>query len=104
MDKIPGCRNRYVTDNLIVLDFDAKSGGLESLELIKSKFGLPDTRIHGTGGGGFHYIYLNPNGTNVRNATGLGGYPGVDLRAKGGYIVARQVITQAATTTISILT
>ena len=86
--KWPDAGIGIVTDNLIVLDFDAKSGGLESLELIKSKFGLPDTRIHGTGGGGFHYIYLNPNGTNVRNATGLGGYPGVDLRAKGGYIVA----------------
>jgi len=86
--KWPDAGIGIVTDGWIVLDFDAKSGGLESLELIKSKFGLPDTRIHGTGGGGFHYIYQNPNGTNVRNATGLGGYPGVDLRANGGYIVA----------------
>ena len=86
--KWPDAGIGIVTDNLVVLDFDAKSGGLDSMELIKTKFGLPDTRLHGTGGGGFHYIYLNPNGTNVRNATGLGGYPGVDLRANGGYIVA----------------
>jgi len=86
--KWPDAGIGIVTNNLIVLDFDKKSGGLESMELIKTKFGLPETRIHCTGGGGFHYIYLNPNGTNVRNATGLGGYPGVDLRANGGYIVA----------------
>ena len=85
--KWPDAGIGIVTDNIIVLDFDAKSGGLSSLEIIQKNFGLPDTRIHGTGGGGFHYIYLNPNGTNIRNATRLGGYPGVDLRANGGYIV-----------------
>lgn len=87
--KYPDAGIGLCTDGLVVLDFDAKSGGLESKELIEKQYGsLPQTRIHATGGGGFHYIYKNPNGTNIRNATKLGGYPGVDLRANGGYIVA----------------
>ena len=78
-----------VTDGLVVLDFDSKHGGAESKTVIETKFGqLPRTRIHRTGGGGLHYIYRNPNGTDIRNTVGLGGYQGVDLRANGGYIVA----------------
>jgi len=78
-----------VTDGLVVLDFDSKHGGAESKTVIETKYGqLPRTRIHRTGGGGLHYIYRNPNGTDIRNAVGLGGYQGVDLRANGGYIVA----------------
>ena len=78
-----------VTDGLVVLDFDSKHGGAESKTVIETKYGqLPRTRIHRTGGGGLHYIYRNPNGTDIRNTVGLGGYQGVDLRANGGYIVA----------------
>ncbi len=76
------------TDGLIVLDFDAKSGGLESKEAIEAKYGeLPATRTHMTGGGGCHYLYRNPNGTPARNTVQLAGYQGVDLRANGGFIV-----------------
>jgi hypothetical protein len=76
------------TDGLTVLDFDAKHGGLDSKEDIDLKFGkLPTTRTHRTGGGGLHYIYRNPNGSNIRNTVEFGGYKGVDLRANGGYIV-----------------
>ncbi len=77
-----------VTDGLVVLDFDAAHGGLESKDRIEAQFGaLPTTRTHMTGGGGFHYIYRNPNGTPIRNTVKLAGYDGVDLRANGGYIV-----------------
>ena len=76
------------TDGLIVLDFDKKSGGAESLKKMQADYGeLPKTRVHRTGGGGLHFIYRNPNGTDIRNTTALGDYPGVDLRANGGYIV-----------------
>jgi hypothetical protein len=78
-----------VTDGFLVPDFDQKSGGLESKASIEAKYGtLPRTRTHRTGGGGLHYIYRNPNGTNIRNTVALGGYQGVDLRANGGYIIA----------------
>jgi len=77
-----------VTDGLIVLDFDTKNGGLKSKVAIETKHGpLPCTRTHRTGGGGEHWIYLNPNGADVRNTVSFAGYQGVDLRANGGYIV-----------------
>jgi len=77
-----------VTDNLLVLDFDAKNGGLESKSAIEARHGLlPRTRAHRTGGGGEHWIYRNTNGASVRNTVSFAGYPGVDLRANGGYIV-----------------
>jgi len=76
------------TDGLVVLDFDIKHNGLESKQAIEEKYGdLPATRTHVTGSGGFHYIYRNSNGTNIRNTVELGGYEGVDIRANGGYIV-----------------
>ena len=76
------------TDGLIVLDFDKKSGGAESLVKLQNDYGkLPDTRVHRTGGGGLHFIYRNPNGHDVRNTVKAGGYDGIDIRANGGYIV-----------------
>jgi hypothetical protein len=86
--KFPEAGIGIVTDGLVVLDFDAGHGGLDSLEKMQAKYGeLPTTRTHMTGGGGFHYIYKQ-NGTPVRNTVTLGGYAGVDIRANGGYIVA----------------
>jgi putative DNA primase/helicase len=77
-----------VTDGLIVLDFDAKNGGLESKLEIAARYGrLPRTRTHRTGGGGEHWIYRNANDDDIRNTVTLAGYQGVDLRANGGYIV-----------------
>lgn len=74
-----------VTDGLMVLDFDAKNGGLESKAAMEAKYGsLPRTRTHRTGGGSEHWIYRNPNSANVRNTVTFAGYQGVDLRANGG--------------------
>jgi hypothetical protein len=88
-NKHPDAGIGLVTDGLVVIDFDLKSGGIESKEKIEDKYGLlPRTRAHITGGGGYHYLYKNPNGTHIRNTTMLAGYPGVDIRANGGYIVA----------------
>ena len=88
-NKCPDAGIGIRTDGYIVLDFDVKSGGLESKEVIETKYGkLPRTRTHRTGGGGLHYIYRNAVGSNVRNAAGFAGYSGVDIRANGGYIVA----------------
>jgi len=77
-----------VSDGLLVLDFDVKNDGLKSKAAIEARYGLlPRTRTHRTGGGGEHWIYRNPNGANVRSTVSFVGYPGVDLRANGGYIV-----------------
>ena len=87
--KWPDAGIGIITDGFVVLDFDVKTGGIESKSLIEAKYGkLPRTRTHRTGSGGLHYIYHNPNGSNIRNTVTLGGYEGVDLRANGGYIVA----------------
>ena len=87
--KYPQANIGIVTDGLTVLDFDAGNSGLESKSDLEAIFGpLPRTRTHRTGGGGEHWIYRNPNGTNIRNTVKLGGYKGVDLRGTGGYIVA----------------
>jgi hypothetical protein len=76
------------TDGLIVLDFDKKNGGAEALKKIQDDYGkFPDTRVHRTGGGGLHFLYRNPNGTDIRNTVNAGGYKGMDIRANGGYIV-----------------
>jgi len=86
--KWPNAGIGLVTDGFVVLDFDAKNGGLESKVAIEEKYGtLPPTRTHRTGGGGLHFIYRGPNGTNIRNTVALGDYQGVDLRGNGGYIV-----------------
>ncbi len=87
--KWPDAGIALVTDGLVVVDFDVKNGGYDSKRAIESKYGpMLKTRTHRTGGGGLHYIYRNPNGMNIRNTVSFGGYPGVDLRANGGYIVA----------------
>lgn len=87
--KYPQANIGIVTDGLIVLDFDAGHGGLDSKNELEAKYGpLPRTRKHRTGGGGQHWLYRAPSGVVVRNTTGLAGYQGIDTRANGGYIVA----------------
>lgn len=65
---------------ITVIDFDVKSGGLETLKTLK----MPVTVIVKTGSGGFHYYYkyspLHKNGTGIMK--------GVDIRNDGGEVVA----------------
>jgi hypothetical protein len=78
-----------VTGNIsgiFVLDVDAKSGGLDSLEKLQKDYGtLPDTITVETGGGGLHYYYRYPE-FQVKNRAGL--LPGIDIRGYNGYVVA----------------
>ena len=77
------------TDGLIVLDFDPRHNGYESLNKLREKYGpFPETRSHQTGGGGLHLIYRSPNRGHHGNATDFCGYQGLDIRADGGYICA----------------
>jgi hypothetical protein len=71
---------------LVVLDIDARHGGVESLDALIQEHGrLPHTIEAVTGGGGRHIYFAHPGG-EVGNKVGLA--PGIDLRADGGYVVA----------------
>jgi hypothetical protein len=81
------------TDRLVVVDVDPRHGGDESLQVLEREHGFPLTWRVLTGGGGEHVIFACPDNTEITNVVAeqmknppLG--PGVDIRARGGYIVA----------------
>jgi hypothetical protein len=79
---------------LIVVDVDPDDGGDESLRKLEAEHGeMPVTWRSLTGGGGQHIFFACPDGVEVSNVSAktmsdppLG--PGIDIRTKGGYIVA----------------
>lgn len=81
----------------VVLDIDARHDGFASLARLTAAqacsgipvCSMPLTRTARTGGGGLHLVFAFPTDLTVplKNAVMLGGYPGVDLRADGGYVV-----------------
>lgn len=75
------------TARLVVLDLDARKGGLESAR----QLGLltdapPATLAVATGGGGLH-LYLHHPGHCVKNSASSIA-PGIDVRGDNGYVVA----------------
>ncbi len=76
----------------IGLDVDPREGGDEKLAEFEEKHGkLPDTWRARTGGGGDHYFFKPPADAEVHNFQGgKRGAPfnGLDLRGKGGLLVA----------------
>lgn len=65
---------------ILVLDVDAKNGGLETVRAMLSEHGdLPDTVEARTGGGGSHYLFNYPVGRRIRSRAGI--RPGIDIRA-----------------------
>jgi len=74
---------------LVVLDIDPRNGGDESLEDLRAAYGdLPETVSCLTGGGGSHHYFAHPGDREVKCATNLGGFRGIDLKADGGYVIA----------------
>ena len=75
---------------LVVLDIDPRHGGLESMKAIGKLGNMPSlTPTVYTGGGGEHiYLAYPNNGIRISNTVELGGYPGLDLRGEGGYVIA----------------
>ncbi|MGO9109107.1 MAG: bifunctional DNA primase/polymerase [Thermoguttaceae bacterium] len=72
---------------LVVVDVDAKSGGLGTLVQLEQTNGtLPTTPTANTGGGGRHYFFHYPEGHAIGNRAGI--QPGIDIRGEGGYVVA----------------
>ncbi len=69
-------------EGLVVIDVDARHGGLESLQEIKDL--VDPTMTVKTGGGGYHFYYSVDEA--VKNRTNL--LKGIDVRGDGGYVVA----------------
>jgi hypothetical protein len=86
---------------LLVLDVDLDKGGFESLEALTSS--LPDTYTVRTGGGGAHFYFRYPPGSNIRSTSGeyngLGS--GLDIRGEGGYVIAPPSHTTGPYTVLS---
>ena len=71
---------------VIVLDVDPRNGGMETLERLQTEHGfLPGTRLHATGGGGFHYLLAYPEDAEQVPSKTLG--PGLELKADGTGVV-----------------
>lgn len=67
-----------IISNLLVLDID----NLKSLDLSL----IPETPTVRTISGGLHAYFKYPKDLDAKNTTGL--WPGVDIRAEGGFVVA----------------
>lgn len=75
---------------LVVVDVDPANGGWESFARLRAAGMVPPTANVVTGSGGRHLYYRHPGG-HVRSR-GLPGFPGVDIKADGGYVVAPPAI------------
>ena len=87
----PNANLGVVTDKLVVLDIDPRHDGDSSLADLERDHDFPATWRVLTGGGGEHVLFACPAGVEINSSTAamnriLG--PGVDIRARNGYIVA----------------
>jgi P4 family phage/plasmid primase-like protien len=77
-----------------VLDIDPKSGGMESMGNLTAAHGaLPATFVVKTGSGGYHYYFLLPDDFEVQNDQSGYVAPGIDVRGRGGQVVAAPSVT-----------
>lgn len=70
---------------LVVVDVDPRNGGRDTLQTLRAEHGeLPRTWQVASGGDGDHYYFK----TDVDVPTRSNLFPGIDLKATGGFIVA----------------
>jgi Bifunctional DNA primase/polymerase, N-terminal/Primase C terminal 2 (PriCT-2)/AAA domain len=70
---------------IFALDIDPRHNGDDSLDAIRSKYGvIPDDVLAITGSGGNHFLFQHPAQVG-RSTTNI--WPGIDTRGDGGYIV-----------------
>jgi hypothetical protein len=70
----------------VIIDVDPRDGGMETLGRLQAEHGfLPPTRLHATGGGGFHYVLGYPEGVKELPSRTIG--PGVEVKADGAGVV-----------------
>ena len=91
--RVPEANLGVATDKLVVVDVDPRHGGGESFRALEREHEIPPTWRTLTGGGGEHIMFACPDGIEIKCVVAeqmkeppLG--PGVDVRARGGYIVA----------------
>lgn len=74
----------------IVIDTDPKNCGEENLIKMEKNLGaLPPTLTSRSGSGGHHRYYKVPENVEITNRAPINhDYPGVDVRGRGGYVVA----------------
>jgi hypothetical protein len=77
-----------------VLDVDGAEGFATLLSLEKEHGKLPPTLTVGTGSGGLHLYFLQPEGCDLPNKTRFA--PGIDTRALGGLVVVPPRATRRA--------
>ena len=66
---------------MVVIDVDPRDGGMETLRRLQAEHGLlPPTRLHATGGGGYHYVLRNPEGVKEMPSRTIG--PGVEVKGR----------------------
>lgn len=84
---------------VFVIDVDPEKGGFESwARMLRDLSGgsTGETRVHRTGSGGRHYFFQVPEGLDVTNSNKNikgAGYPGIDVRGTGGFVVAPPSVT-----------
>ena len=72
---------------LVVVDVDPRNGGDKSFEKLPGI--MPITPMVHTGGGGEHYFLSTPaTAMKIKSKSEMGGFPGIDQKADGGYVVA----------------
>jgi DNA-binding MarR family transcriptional regulator len=70
----------------VIIDVDPRNGGMETLRGLQAEHGyFPPTRLHATGGGGFHYMLRYPEGIEELPSRTIG--PGVEVKADGAGVV-----------------
>lgn len=75
--------------NLIVLDIDPRNGGDRSLKRLVQKYGKPPKTLSvNSGGGGKHFYFRYPESIKKIKGNPLPGWPGIDIKADGGSIIA----------------
>lgn len=75
-----------VPEAMFVLDIDPRNGGLESLQLLETRYGtLPPTltTVSGRGDGGTHMFFRRPHGKLTSSRLGAG----IDIKSSSGYVV-----------------
>jgi hypothetical protein len=72
---------------ILAVDHDTYKDGTASPEEVEAILGPVSKGVTiATGSGGRQYLFRYPEGSNIRNATGV--LSGVDIRGEGGYILA----------------
>jgi hypothetical protein len=89
---VPGIWCGHSGLDLVVIDTDRHEGGADGVEafaqlIVDLGIELPPHPTTQTPSGGFHHVFCQPDGAPIGNETGALP-PGIDVRGKGGWIVA----------------